>query len=157
MKGLGAVLVLLGGFWTRYLALEERRRIIRWGEELYRLLELLERGIFTLRQPLPRLLSRCRERAELSAPFWTRVLEGLGGGFAGSWQQAVSLVPALYRPLLEPLGASLTAGEDAELINLTKEEVRRAAAEERRQLGERGRLATALCLSAALLTIVVLL
>ena len=70
-----------------------------------------------------------------------------------SWQQAVFLVPALYRPLLEPLGASLTAGEDAELINLTKEEVRRAAAEERRQLGERGRLATALCLSAALLTI----
>ena len=37
------------------------------------------------------------------------------------------------------------------------EEVRRAAAQERRQLGERGRLATALCLSAALLIIVVLL
>ena len=157
MKAVGAALVLTGGVLARYLALEGRRQLIRWGEELYQLLEELERGVFVLRQPLPGILARCRDRASLSTPFWADVLENMEAGFAESWRQAAADVPPLYRPAVEALGASLTAGEDETLIDLTKEEVRRAAAQERHQLGERGRLATALCLSAALLIIVVLL
>ena len=53
MKAVGAALVLTGGVLARYLALDGRRQLIRWGEELYRLLEELERGVFVLRQPLP--------------------------------------------------------------------------------------------------------
>ena len=92
--------------------------------------------------------------------------KGIPGGGAGpahlygalAFQPVIlPLLPEPYGTLLAPVGAALTAGEREDLLLLTREEVYHAVQEGRRQRGERGRLVTALCLSGALLAIVVLL
>ncbi len=158
MKALGTALLLAAGVLTRQTLLERRREIIRWGEALCRLMDRLERGVAVLRRPLPALLADCREEEGLLEAFLGEVLDGLSAEepFPKLWRRACRHVPEGYRPFLEPLGDSLTDGTRRDLMILTREEIHRAAEEERRLLGERSRLITALCLSGALLAAVVL-
>ena len=159
LKAVGALLLLAGGLWLRQVLLQRRREHIALGEELCLALDRLQQGIYRLREPLPQLLRLCREELCLSRPFWEGLLERLSaeGDFPAAWEGALTLVPPPYGRLLAPLGAALPAGEREDLFLLTREEVYRAVQEERRQQGERDRLATALCLSTVLLVIVVLL
>ena len=159
MKLVGAIL-LLGA------ALEVRRGVLRrleeWiaaGEELCLALDRLHRGVYRLRRPLPELLTVCAGAAERTGAFWAAVAAGMAErrAFPEIWQGALELLPPPYDTLMAPAGQALTAGEREDLIHLTREEVYRAVQEGRRRLGERRRLATALCLSGALLLIVVLL
>ena len=158
MKALGAVLLVGGGFWVRQTLLARRLEIIRWGQALCRLLDSLERGVMVLRRPLPVLLDACRREEALLGTFLGEILDGLSREepFAPVWRRACRHAPACYRPLLEPLGDSLTDGRRGDLIILTREEIHRATEEERRLMGERDRLITALCLSGSLLAVVVL-
>ena len=158
MKVVGVVLLLWGGGFARQVLIRKRRDLIVWGEELCRLLDCLEKGIAVYRRPLPDLLKQCRGECRLLAPFLDEVISGLGErrAFDRVWREACNWVPDGYRPLIAPLGDSLTEGEREDLLILTREEVRRYAAEERRRLGEHSRLITAVCFSAALLVAVVL-
>ena len=79
------------------------------------------------------------------------------GVFTALWREAAAKAPPEYRPWLLPLGDSLSAGDRPDLINLTREEVYRAAGELRRRQRERDRLETVLCLAASLMTAAVLL
>lgn len=158
MKVVGVVLLLWGGGFARQVLIRKRRDLIVWGEELCRLLDCLEKGIAVYRRPLPDLLERCREECRLLVPFLDEVLLGLRDrrAFDVVWREACGGIPDGYRPLIAPLGDSLTEGEREDLLILTREEVRRFAAEERCRLGERSRLITAMCFSAVLLVAVVL-
>lgn len=159
MKELGTLLVLLGALALRHSLLRRRREKMEAGEELCRCLDLLRRGIFVLRLPLPRLVEECRQGCRLTAPFWGELARSMAAQtpFPAAWQGALEQLDEPYAALLAPAGQALTAGEREELIDLTREEVYRAVQEERRQRGEQSRLITALCLSGALLLIVVLL
>ena len=158
MKAVGVLLLLWGGGFVRQTLIRRRRDLIAWGEELCRLLDTLEKGIAVYRRPLPDLLEQCRGECRLLDPFLGEVLAGLQArrGFARVWREACGHIPDGYRPLMIPLGDSLTEGERKDLLILTREEVHRLATEERRRLGERSRLITAVCFSAALLVAVVL-
>ena len=159
MKLIGALLLLCAALTLRRGLLRRQGEVIAAGEELCRALDRLHQGIYRLRSPLPELLALCREEAALTAPFWGAVAAGLQARrpFGAMWAEALRLLPEPYGTLLAPAGAALTAGEREDLLLLTREEVYRAVQEGRRQRGERGRLVTALCLSGALLAIVVLL
>lgn len=121
------------------------------------MLDVLYRGMVHFRWPLPRILKDCRAESQETAAFWRTLLEGLGRPFPALWREAAALAPPEFRPWLLPLGDSLSAGDRPDLINLTREEVYRAAGELRRQQRERDRLETALCLAASLMTAAVLL
>ena len=159
MKILGALLVLLGGLSLRCALLRRRRERTEAGEELCRCLDRLRRGIFVLRLPLPRLVEECRQECRLTAPFWGALALAMASQtpFPAAWREALRQLGEPYAALMAPVGQALTAGEREDLINLAREEVYRAVQEERRQRGEQARLITALCLSGALLLIVVLL
>ena len=159
MKLIGAFLLLLSALVLRRALLRRQGEGIAAGEELCRALDRLHQGIYRLRRPLPELVARCREEAVLTASFWGAVETGLQARrpFGAVWEAALALLPEPYGTLLAPAALALTAGEREDLLHLTREEVYHAVQEGRRQQGERGRLVTALCLSGALLVIVVLL
>lgn len=157
MKLLGTALLLWGSLWVRRLLARRRRRTLAWGEEMCRMLDLLYRGMVHFRWPLPRILRGCRAESRETEDFWGTILEGLGQPFPALWRAAAAVAPPEYRPWLLPLGDSLSAGDRPDLINLTREEVYRAAEGLRRQQQERDRLETVLCLAASLMTAAVLL
>ena len=73
MKALGTLLLLLGGLWVRHSVLSRHREHIQIGEELLEALQILERGVYTLRRPLGELIEQCRAAERLTAPFWAAV------------------------------------------------------------------------------------
>ena len=79
-----------------------------------------------------------------------------GRSFAEAWRGAVGTLPAAYQAVLAPLGEVLTGGDADGLIKLTREEVYRIAGEKRQAFQQQSRLVTAMCLSASLLLVVVL-
>ena len=121
------------------------------------MLDLLYRGMVHLRWPLPRILENCRGESRETENFWGTILAGLGQPFPALWRAAAAQAPPEYRPWLLPLGDSLSAGDRPDLINLTREEMYRAAQGLRGQQRERDRLETVLCLAVSLLTAAVLL
>lgn len=157
MKLLGTALLLWGSLWVRTLLARRRRRVLLWGEEMCRMLDLLYRGMVHFRWPLPRILQNCRTESRETESFWGAILEGVGRPLPALWREAAAKAPPEYRPWLLPLGDSLSAGDRPDLINLTREEVYRAAGELRRRQRERDRLETVLCLAASLMTAAVLL
>ena len=64
MKALGTLLLLLGGLWVRHSVLSRHREHIQMGEELLEALQILERGVYTLRRPLGELIEQCRAALE---------------------------------------------------------------------------------------------
>ena len=157
MKWLGSVLLLAGGYGLRRLLLQRYREHLEIGEELCRALDLLQQGIFHLREPLPFLLRRCCRESRLLRPFWEALFTGVEREeiFDTLWTEALTLLPEPYAALWRPLGHALYLGEQEELLILTREETHCVVREDRRQKGEREKLVTALCLSGSLLLIVV--
>ena len=159
MKALGTLLLLGSGLWVRWSILMRHRERICSGEELLAALQILERGVYVLRRPLGELAEQCRAAGRLTVPFWSEVGESLAREipFQTVWQASRGLLPAPYGDLLAPLGQTLPTGEGLDLLHQVREDVYRAVGQARQESGERGRLVTALCLSASLLTAVVLL
>jgi len=159
MKWMGSVLLLWCGLITRHALLEEYRRRLRLGEELCQGLEVLHQGVFYLRDPLPHLLHRCREKSNVSVSFWDGILSSMEAeeSFETAWQRGCSLLPEPYASIWGDLKTVLSAGMQEEVLILTGEEIRRVLTEERRRQRERDRLVSALCLSLSVLAVVVLL
>ena len=159
MKALGTLLLQAGGLRTRQRILRRHREMIRTGEELLAALQVLERGVYTLRRPLGELLEECRAAGRLTVPFWDAVGQAMAAErpFQQAWREGTECLPAPYGALLLPLWQALSAGTGLDLLHQVREDVYRAVGQARQESGERGRLVTALCLSAALLTAVVLL
>jgi len=158
MKWVGCALLLAAGFGTRWMLIQRERERIAIGEELCHALDLLRRGIFHLRFPLPRLMGQCCEEGRLLKPFWEKLLNGIAEeeSILSLWPEAVKLLPQSYGALLQGLGAGLHLGEQEEVFILTREEIYCLLREERQRKGERERLITALCVSFSLLLMVVL-
>ena len=159
MKVLGTLLLLTGGLWVRRHVLNGHRAQIQTGEELLTALQILERGVYTLRRPLEELLGQCRETGILTAPFWGAVGQAmaLGDSFQWAWREGMELLPKPYGTLLLPLWQTLPAGTGIDLLHQVREDVYRAVGQARQESGEKNKLVTALCLSASLLMAVVLL
>ena len=158
MKALGTLLLLGCGLWVRRSVLRRHQEQIQAGEELLAALQMLERGIYTLRRPLGELLEQCRTASRLTVPFWSTAEQMLSSEmpFQSAWIAGIARLPEPYGGLLAPLGQILPEGEDPELLQQVREDVYRAVGQARRERGERDRLVTALCLSASLLLAVVL-
>ena len=158
MTALGSFLPLASGLVLRHELIESFAVQIRLGEELSRLLDVLRHGIFRLQQPLPELILSCRKESRYSKAFWADMLDTLGQEteFLSAWQYACRLLPTLYAPYWSGIGAVLTAGEQEEVLILTREEIHRTVMQLRQKKEERDRLVTTLCLSASLLLTVVL-
>ena len=159
MKALGTLLLLGSGLWVRQSILGRHREMMRAGEELLAALQILERGVYTLRRPLGELLERCRREGRLTAPFWEAMGQALTREipFPSAWKKAGALLPAPYGELLAPLGQTLPAGEGLDLLHQVREDVYRAVGQARQERSGKNRLVTALCLSASVLLAVVLL
>ena len=159
VKALGTLLLLMGGLWVRQSLLQRHRERIQAGEELIAALQILERGVYTLRRPMGELVEQCRATGRLTAPFWGAVGRGMAAGdsFQRAWQTEVNRLPEPYGTLLLPLWQTLPAGTGADLLHQVREDVYQAVGQARQESGERSKLVTALCLSASLLTAVVLL
>ena len=159
MKALGTLLLLLGGLWVRHSVLSRHREHIQMGEELLEALQILERGVYTLRRPLGELIEQCRAAERLTAPFWAAVGQAIEAGvpFQRAWRDGLTLLPEPYGILLLPLWQTLPAGTGMDLLHQVREDVYRAVGQARQESGERSKLVTALCLSSSLLVAVVLL
>ena len=158
MTALGGFLLLASGLFLRRELIERFALQIRLGEELSLLLDILRHGIFRLQQPLPALILSCRQESRYSEGFWADLLDALGQEteFLPAWQQACRLLPTLYAPYWSGIGPVLTAGEQEEVLILTREEMHRTVMQLRQKKEERDRLITTFCLSAAFLLTVVL-
>ena len=159
MKALGTLLLLAGGLWTRQRILRRHREMIRTGEELLAALQVLERGVYTLRRPLGELLEECRAAGRLTVPFWDAVGQAMAAErpFQQAWREGTECLPAPYGALLLPLWQALSAGTGLDLLHQVREDVYRAVGQARQERAGKNRLVTALCLSASLLVAVVLL
>lgn len=140
------------GFWVRCILLRQLKQEAATGSELCCFLDALEQGIGQYRKPLPDLL---RSRGNFFTKEVLRYLQN-GKSFGDAWRAAANCLPCAYRAILSSLGETLTGGDTGGLIKLTREEVYRIASEKRRAFQQQNRLITTLCMSASLLTVVVL-
>ena len=159
MKALGTLLLLGSGLWARQSILGRHRERIRAGEELLLALQILERGVYTLRRPLGELAEQCRAGSRAAASFWSALKGCMARDipFQTAWRESLAYLPQPYGELLAPLGQTLPAGEGLDLLHQVREDVYRAVGQARQESGERNRLVTAVCLSASLFLAVVLL
>lgn len=159
MKLLGSFLLLGAGLWVRRQVMGAHRARITAGEELLEALQILERGVYTLCRPLGELAAACARAGEVTAPAWEALTAALNRGeaFQRAWQEAMALLPPPYGDLMAPLAQTLPSGEGLDLLHQVREDVYRAVGQARQERAERDKLVTALCLSASLMAVLVLL
>ena len=159
MKVLGSFLLLGAGLWVRRQVMGTHRARIMAGEELLEALQILERGVYTLGRPLGELAAACARAGAVTAPAWEALGAALacGESFAAAWRGALEQLPPPYGDLLAPLAGTLPTGEGLSLLHQVREDVYRAVGEARQERRERDKLVTALCLSASLMAVLVLL
>lgn len=161
MRPLGALLVLAGAAGVFLLWLRESRERLRLSRALLEDLAVLEHQICRRRAPLPEILARELRDGPGAARLWGPLAEGLrdGAGAERRWAEAVSALPEPLDRYLAPLGPFLSEGGPA--FAAASEEAREEIAGDLRDREARqaleGRLAAALCLSGAGLTILALL
>lgn len=164
MKLMGAALVV----WSAVCVYLQRRREgmlpVRVGRALLADLPVLSFQICVLRRPLPELL----EEALLDSPcapfFWRPLREHIRAAERGEadlpacWARAAADLPGPLGRLTRPLGPLLPAGGErlAAAIEETREELAGFLREETARQAGQGRITAALCLSGALLLILVL-
>lgn len=164
MKLMGAALVLCGAGYAWAQRRREEMRPIRIGRALLGELAVLRYQICVLRRPLPDLLEGELAEGIGAAAFWGPLLTRIqGAGQAGSslpdcWRSAARGLPPPLGRILAPLAPLLPAGGgrlDA-AIEETREELAGFLRQETDRQAQRGRISAAVCMSGALLLILVL-
>lgn len=161
MKPAGAALILWGAVWLWLRRRRETMEPIRAGRAVLADLAVLRYQVCVLRKTLPQLLEETlADRPWLWRPLLVRLraAEGAGTSLPECWRQATETLPPPLGRILDPLGPLLGAGGErlAAAIEETREELARFLREETAQQADRGRITAALCLSGALLLILVL-
>ena len=162
MKLAGVLLVLAGAGYGAWSLRREAMAPVRLGRALLEDLSALRYQVCVLRRPLPELLAGALAESPAAPKFWTplekRLAEDRGATLAACWRRTALALPSPLAEALAPLGEALPAGGgrlDA-AINETREELARYVREETARQAQQGRLTAALCLSGALLLILVL-
>ena len=164
MKLIGAALVLCGAGYAWAQRRREDLRPIRVGRALLGELAVLRYQICVLRRPLPDLLEGELTEGLGAAVFWgpllARIREAgqVGASLPECWRSAALGLPPPLGRILAPLGTLLPVGGsrlDA-AIEETREELAGFLRQETGRQAQRGRISAAVCLSGALLLILVL-
>ncbi len=161
MRALGVVLILCaatGGY------LENRRRAkkpIAVGQALLEDLALLRYEVCVRRAPLPWVLTHTLAGGDGARYFWMPLHERLSRrapSLPRCWAETAASLPDPLPRLIAPLGELLPAGGEnlAKAIDETREELTGVLRILRERQADGGRLAAALCFSAAFLLILVL-
>lgn len=162
MKLLGVWLIMLGsgGYW---LVWERRRKAeIALYRSLLQDLAVLGWNICVRRRSLPDIAATCFSSGAAAERFWQpllRLLERQELPLTGCWRAATGQLPEPLAGILGPLGELLGVGGNVlqGAIDETREELSGYLRERQRQEAQQGRLAAALCVSGALMLILVLL
>lgn len=165
MKLAGSVLLLLSAGGLCLLRRREAMLPLRLGRALLEDLAALAYQIRVCRRPMPVLLEEYLTEGLGAEWLWQPLLAQLqladknGTTLSRCWQSAVQGLPPALKRLLAPLGTAL--GMDGEQLSVaveeTREELTRFLREETSRQASQGRITAALCLSGALLVILVLL
>jgi len=160
LRGAGALLILCAALLTRRALLEERRAAQRTRRALAAAFEAMEAEIRALLTPFPALLRR--DVGPEAGPFLQAVAASLrrGRSLCEAWSGAVDALPLPEeeRAALAPLGARLGGDEEGvrAALKLAAEMLRAGYEEAERRRAQEERLTTALCLSAGLLLVILL-
>lgn len=163
LKLLGSACILGGGVLTVWLQLRERRKMRETLAQMISSLRRMAEEIQACRTPLPRLLERlasgCTGEA---AAFFAAVSGGIRRGEPAGrlWQECACRLslPTPARQAIAEAGKSLNGTEDSvcHVIFLVIKELEKSAAEWDNQRQETEKRTAALWLSAAALTIILL-
>lgn len=163
LKLLGSTCVLAGGVLARYLYGMERRRELDTLSDLLAALRRMAEEIRMARTVLPVLLERLPAHCGLEAgAFFHSVSQeaGRGGDLGAAWCREAELLPlsGAGKSALRELGANLCGDEEniCKAISLAGCALEREWEELIRLRPEEARRATALCMSAAALLVILL-
>jgi len=160
LRGVGAGLILCAALLTRRALLGERRERQRTRRALAAAFETMEAEIRLLLTPLPTLLRRgCG--AESRAFFETvSIALRRGGDPSAAWREAAEALPLPRneRESLALLGGRLGGDEESvcAALSLAARTLRACYDDAERRRGQDERLTTALCLSAGLMLVILL-
>lgn len=163
LKTLGALCILFGGLLLRRKQVTQLRREVDTLSDLLAALCRMAEEIRMARTPLPRLLEQLgRGRGTAVSAFFSSVsaIAQQGGNVAETWRQAVKELPIAIEnqtALLE-LGRGLNGDEESvcKAISLACMDLSRNLDNLRRRQPEAEKRATALCLSATALLVILL-
>jgi len=158
MKLVGSLLVALGAVALYYSWRREARRSLCQGEALMGDLAVLRREMCLCRRSLPDILERELAESAFTGLAWRAMLENLEGDTDVAWSAFLTRLSSSFAPALSPLRRQLWTGGDmlARALDETREELARCLQQAKRADSERARLGSALCFSAAVLLILVL-
>ena len=163
LKLLGSACILSGGVLTVWLQLRERRKTRETLAQLISSLRRMAEEIQACRTPLPRLLERLASGCTgETAAFFRAVSGGIRSGEDARtcWQEGVCRLslPISARQAVAEVGESLNTGENniCNVIYLATKELEKSAAEWDNRRQETEKRTAALWLSAAALTIILL-
>jgi len=162
MKLLGVCLIILGsgGYWLVW----DRRRKAEMAlyRSLLQDLAVLGWNICVRRRSLPDIAATCFPSGAAAERFWLpllRLLERQELPLNECWRKTAAQLPEPLAGILSSLGELLGVGGNVlqGAIDETREELAGYLQERQRQEAQQGRLAAALCVSGALMLILVLL
>lgn len=163
VKLLGSLCILSGGFLARWAQAAERRRKRDTLSDLLTALRRMAEEIRMARTPLPDLLERLsRDCGPDAAAFFRTVADAArqGGELSEAWAAAAEPLPldGGDKADVQALGKDLRGDEEniCKALSLVIYNLAKSAEEQDRRRPQEDRRATALCLSAAALLVILL-
>ena len=161
LRGIGAILIIGSGLLLRGTIMSKARREERTMQGLRDALLAIEREIALTLTPLPALFARggCGEIADT---FFISVSEGLraGGTFARCWAVSAQTLtlPQTVKERVAYFGASLGGDEESvrRALRSMADELSAALEARERERAQRERVTTALCVSASVFLLLIL-